>query len=210
MQAAGKNNMQAVLIDNMGKSYSIPAHTLPSARGQGEPLTKFLQPSPGATFVAAVLDESAAEFVLASDFGYGFIVKLEDLISKTRTGKAVLKLQSEAKVVKPVKINDRNNDLLGVITNEGRFLVFPVADLPELARGKGNKIIQIPSQRASKREEFVTVLAVFPKAQPIILVSGKRELKVSTKDLENFTGQRGQRGQLLPKGFRGSVDEIKA
>lgn len=209
MQATGKSNMQAILIDSEGKSYSIPAHTLPSARGQGEPLTKFLQPSQGATFVAAVLDESAAEFILASDFGYGFIVKMEDLISKTRTGKAVLKLPSEAKVLKPVKILDRNNDMLGVITNEGRFLIFPVADLPELARGKGNKIIQIPSQRASKREEFVTVLAVFPKAQTITLISGKRELKISAKDWENFTGQRGQRGQLLPKGVRGNVNEIQ-
>ncbi len=207
MQVAGKSQMQAVLIDSEGKSYSIPAHTLPSARGQGDPLTKYLQPAQGATFIAVILDEPENEYVFASDFGYGFITKTQDLISKTRTGKAVLKLPSEAKVLKPQRITDKKNELIGVITNEGRFLVFPVADLPELVRGKGNKIIQIPSQRAIKREEFITALAVFPKNQAITLISGKRELKISPKDVANFVGQRGQRGNLLPRGFR-QVEKI--
>lgn len=202
MQAMGRSNMPVVFFDSEGKSYSLPAHTLPSARGQGEPVTKYLQTSPGANFVAVLFGESGNEFVVASDFGYGFIAKIDDLFSKTRTGKTVLKLPPNAKILTPQKITDRNSQYLAAITNEGRLLLFPVADLPELARGKGNKIIQIPSARAAKREEYCTAIAVVNEKGNLTLYSGKRHLKLNAKDLINFQGERGQRGALLPRGFR--------
>ncbi len=202
MQTNGRSNMPVIFFDSEGKSYSLPAHILPSARGQGEPLTKYLQPAPGAYFVVVLCDDSESEYVLASDFGYGFITKVENLYSKTRTGKTVLKLQPEAKILKPQRIVDKNSQYLAAITNEGRLLLFPVAELPELARGKGNKIIQIPSARATKHEEFCQILAVINEKSSLTLNSGKRHLRLTAKDLANFHGERGQRGSLLPRGFR--------
>lgn len=202
IQALGRSNVPVVIIDSEGKSYSLLPHILPSARGQGEPLTKYLQPSAGVHFVAVLTAEPETEYVLASDFGYGFIVKLGDLYSKTRTGKAVLKLSENAKVLVSPPIVDKNSQYLAAVTNEGRLLVFPVADLPELARGKGNKIIQIPSARSAKREEYCTALVILNENSSLTLYAGKRSLHLSVKDLVNFQGERGQRGGLLPRGFR--------
>ncbi len=201
-QVMGRSNLPIVVIDSEGKSYSLLPHTLPSARGQGEPLTKYLQPSSGVTFQALLSGEPETEFVIASDFGYGFIVKLQDLYSKTRTGKAALKLPEGAKVLTSATITDKSSQYLAAATNEGRLLVFPIADLPELARGKGNKIIQIPNTRAVKREEYCAVIAVLGKKDTLILNSGKRSLRLPPKDLVNFHGERGQRGSLLPRGLR--------
>ena len=201
-QVMGRSNLPIVVIDSEGKSYSLLPHTLPSARGQGEPLTKYLQPSSGVTFPALLSGDPETEFVIASDFGYGFIVKLQDLYSKTRTGKAALKLPEGAKVLTSAAITDKSSQYLAAATNEGRLLVFPIADLPELARGKGNKIIQIPNTRAVKREEYCAVIAALGKASTLILNSGKRSLRLTPKDLVNFHGERGQRGSLLPRGLR--------
>ena len=154
------------------------------------------------TFPALLSGEPETEFVIASDFGYGFIVKLQDLYSKTRTGKAALKLPEGAKVLTSTAITDKSSQYLAAATNEGRLLVFPIADLPELARGKGNKIIQIPNTRAVKREEYCAVIAVLGKTNTLILNSGKRTLRLTPKDLVNFHGERGQRGSLLPRGLR--------
>ena len=155
MQAIGRSNVPVVVIDNEGKSYSLMPHLLPSARGQGEPLTKYLQPSSGVQFAAILSGEPETEYVLASDFGYGFIAKLENLYSKTRTGKGVLKLPAEAKILVSNPITNKDSQYLAVITNEGRMLIFPVAELPELARGKGNKIIQIPNLKPLSERNFV-------------------------------------------------------
>lgn len=201
-QVLGRSNVPVVVIDSEGKSYSLLPHQLPSARGQGEPLTKYLQPSPGVNFPAIISGDPAAEMVLASDFGYGFIVKMENLYSKTRSGKAVLKLTAGAKVLMSPPIDDKTSQYLAAITNEGRLLLFPVADLPELQRGKGNKIIQIPSARATKREEYCVAVVILQKNNALVLYSGKRSLRLTPKDLVNFHGERGQRGALLPRGFR--------
>lgn len=201
-QVSGRSNIPVIVIDSEGKSYSLLPHTLPSARGQGEPLTKYLQPASGISFVALLSAEPQTKYVLASDFGYGFIVKLEDLYSKTRTGKAVLKLPEGANVLVSPPITDKTSQYLAAVTNEGRLLLFPVADLPELARGKGNKIIQIPSARAAKREEYCTAVTVVNENSHLILYAGNRSLRLAPKDLVNFQGERGQRGGLLPRGFR--------
>jgi topoisomerase IV subunit A len=134
-----------VFIDSTGRSYSLAAHSLPSARGQGEPLTGRLQPPPGATFECLLLPDDNALYVIASDAGYGFVVKGEDLQAKNKAGKALLSLPAGALVVPPKSLANREDDWLAAVTTEGRLLVFPVRDLPQLGKGKGNKIIGIPA-----------------------------------------------------------------
>ncbi|QXH51034.1 DNA topoisomerase IV subunit A [Pseudomonas fakonensis] len=200
--AAGRSNQFAVLIDSTGRSYSLAAHSLPSARGQGEPLTGRLAPPPGATFECVLLPEDDALYVVASDAGYGFVVKGEDLQAKNKAGKGLLSLPNGAKVMSPRPVASREQDWLAAVTTEGRLLVFKVADLPQLGKGKGNKIIGVPGDRVASREEFVTDLAVISEGSTLVLQAGKRTLSLKPDDLEHYKGERGRRGSKLPRGFQ--------
>ncbi|MBH3427641.1 DNA topoisomerase IV subunit A [Pseudomonas alkylphenolica] len=200
--AAGRSNQFAVFIDSTGRSYSVAAHTLPSARGQGEPLTGRLTPPPGAGFECVLLPEDDALYVIASDAGYGFVVKGEDLQAKNKAGKALLSLPNGAKVIAPRAVADREQNWLAAVTTEGRLLIFKVSDLPQLGKGKGNKIIGIPGDRVASREEFVTDLAVIPDGATLVLQAGKRTLSLKADDLEHYKGERGRRGNKLPRGFQ--------
>jgi topoisomerase-4 subunit A len=200
--AAGRSNQFAVLIDSTGRSYSLAAHSLPSARGQGEPLTGRLTPPPGATFECVLLPEDDALYVVASDAGYGFVVKGEDLQAKNKAGKGLLSLPNGAKVMTPRPVIEREQDWLAAVTTEGRLLVFKVADLPQLGKGKGNKIIGVPGDRVASREEFVTDLAVISEGSTLVLQAGKRTLSLKPDDLEHYKGERGRRGSKLPRGFQ--------
>ncbi|MGV2833446.1 DNA topoisomerase IV subunit A [Pseudomonas shirazensis] len=200
--AAGRSNQFAVLIDSTGRSYSVAAHTLPSARGQGEPLTGRLTPPPGATFECVLLPEDDALYVVASDAGYGFVVKGEDLQAKNKAGKGLLSLPKGAKVIPPRPVSNREQDWLAAVTTEGRLLVFKVADLPQLGKGKGNKIIGVPGDRVASREEYVTDLAVISEGSTLVLQAGKRTLSLKPDDLEHYKGERGRRGSKLPRGFQ--------
>ena len=200
--AIGRSNQFAVFIDSTGRSYSVAAHTLPSARGQGEPLTGKLQPPPGATFECVLLPEDDAMYVIASDAGYGFVVKGEDLQAKNKAGKALLSLPNGAKVIQPRPVPDRDNNWLAAVTTEGRLLVFKISDLPQLGKGKGNKIIGIPGERVASREEYVTDLAVVSPGATLVLQAGKRTLSLKPEDLEHYKGERGRRGNKLPRGFQ--------
>jgi len=200
--AAGRSNQFAVLIDSTGRSYSLAAHSLPSARGQGEPLTGRLTPPPGATFECVLLPDDDALYVVASDAGYGFVVKGEDLQAKNKAGKGLLSLPNGAKVMTPRPVADREQDWLAAVTTEGRLLVFKVSDLPQLGKGKGNKIIGVPGDRVASREEFVTDLAVIPEGATLVLRAGKRTLSLKADDLEHYKGERGRRGSKLPRGFQ--------
>ena len=202
MQVEGRSNQQVVVLDSTGRTYSFLAHTLPSARGQGEPLTSRLKSPSGSSFPGLMMGADDAYYVLASDAGYGFITQLSHLYCKGRSGKAVLKLPAGATVLPPVIVTDIESQYLAAITNEGRLLVFPVAELPELVRGKGNKIIGIPSARVKAREEFCVALAVLNEKSSLTLHSGKRHFTIKHKELVNFYGERGRRGQKLPQGFR--------
>lgn len=204
-QTQGKSNQLAVFIDSAGKSYALPAHTLPSARGQGEPLTSRLKPDDGAHFVSVILGDEKQKVLLATDAGYGFITELSNLITKNRNGKQILKLSKNARVLPAHLIQSIEDQYLAVVTNEGRLLVFPIADLPELPRGKGNKTIQIPSKKAGNHEEYCVDIALLNEKSPLILQSGKRQLILKSSDLANFHGERGNRGNKLPRGF-GKVD----
>ncbi|WP_277620584.1 DNA gyrase subunit A, partial [Pseudomonas endophytica] len=200
--AAGRSNQFAVFIDSTGRSYSVAAHTLPSARGQGEPLTGRLAPPPGATFECVLMPEDDALYVIASDAGYGFVVKGEDLQAKNKAGKALLTLPKGSQVMLPRPVADRENNRLAAVTTEGRLLIFKISDLPQLGKGKGNKIIGIPGERVASREEYVTDIAVLPANATLVLQAGKRTLSLKADDLEHYKGDRGRRGNKLPRGFQ--------
>lgn len=206
--APGRSNQYAVFIDSTGRSYSLAAHSLPSARGQGEPLTGRLTPPPGASFECVLLPDDDALYVIASDAGYGFVVKGEDLQAKNKAGKALLSLPAGARVVAPKPLASLEEDWLAAVTTEGRLLLFPVRDLPQLAKGKGNKIIGIPGERVASREEYLVDLAVLAEGSTLVLQSGKRTLSLRPEDLEHYKGERGRRGNKLPRGFQ-RVDGLR-
>ncbi|MBW9260321.1 MAG: DNA topoisomerase IV subunit A [Candidatus Thiodiazotropha sp. (ex. Lucinisca nassula)] len=203
-----RSNQQAVFLDSNGRSYSLPAHTLPSARSQGEPLTGRLSPATGATFRAVIGGDSQREYLLASDAGYGFRVGLADMLAKNKSGKALLTLPKGSQVLMPELIADVETDRVVTITNEGRMLVFPVGELPKLPKGKGNKIISIAPKRVAAREEFVVAIAVVPKGGSLTAHAGKRYIVLKPADLDGYQGERGRRGGKLPRGFQ-RVDRVE-
>ncbi|MCC6076433.1 DNA topoisomerase IV subunit A [Pseudomonas sp. GCM10022188] len=206
--APGRSNQFAVFLDSTGRSYSLAAHSLPSARGQGEPLTGRLSPPAGASFECLLLPEDEALYVLASDAGYGFVVRGEDLQAKNKAGKALLSLPEGSRVMAPRPLRELASDRLAAVTSEGRLLVFPVAELPQLAKGKGNKIIGIPPERVASREEYLVDLVVLPQDATLVLQVGKRTLSLRAEDLAHYQGERGRRGSLLPRGFQ-RVDALR-
>ena len=206
--APGRSNQFAVFIDSSGRSYSLAAHSLPSARGQGEPLTGRLTPPAGASFECVLLPEDEALYILASDAGYGFVAKGDDLQAKNKAGKALLTLPKGARVLPPLPLGNRERDWLAATTTEGRLLLFRISELPQLARGKGNKLIGIPADRVASREEYVSALAVLPEGASLVLQAGKRTLTLKGDDLAHYQGERGRRGNKLPRGFQ-RVDALQ-
>jgi topoisomerase-4 subunit A len=207
MAAQGRSQQLAIFIDSTGRSYSLPAHTLPSARGQGEPLTGRLNPPAGATFEAVIMGEEKQLFLLASDAGYGFVVELSELHSKNRAGKAILKLPNNSRVLPPRLVKNAKRDRVAAVTNTGHLLLFPISELPQLPRGKGNKIINISSAKVAKREEYVVDIAVLEEGSALLLLSGRRSLTLKAADLDHYQGERGRRGSKLPRGFQ-KVDRL--
>ncbi len=208
LACAGRMNQPLILLDSTGRSYTLESHTLPSARGQGEPITGRITLQKGAVIEAAISGKDDDKVLLASDAGYGFITSIADLSSKTKNGKAALTLPKNAHVLGPVRIDDMEQALLAAITSEGRLLVFPVSELPALARGKGNKIINIPSVRAATREEVVCDVAIFMPDATLQVHAGRQHLKLKPSDLEHYRGERGRRGNKLPRGYQ-RVDKLE-
>ena len=202
-----RSNQQAVFLDSTGRSYALQAHTLPSARGQGEPLTGRLSPPSGARFVSVLGGDPEQWYLVASDAGYGFRVQLKDLLANKKGGKAALNVPKHAGVLVPAPI-ESEEDRLVAITSDGRMLTFPVAELPALSRGKGNKIIGINSKKLATREEFVIAIACVPQGGSLKAISGKRHVSFKLADLEAYAGERGRRGNKLPRGFQ-KVDRVE-
>ena len=204
----GRSNQKLVLLDSTGKAFTLPAHTLPSARGQGEPLSGRLSIPSGATIEGVLLDDEDARYLMASDAGYGFVVRYGALQTRSKSGKSALSLPAGARVMQPLKVVAGQHELVVVISNEGRMLAFPVDLLPEMQRGKGNRMIGIQTARAAERIEFVAAQAVMCAADTLMVYAGQRYLKMKRSDLEHYFGERGRRGNKLPRGFQ-KVDRIE-
>ena len=205
--ARGRSTQLAVFLDSTGRAYSLPAHTLPSARGQGEPLSGKLNPPDGARFAGVAIGEPEELWLLATDAGYGFTVQLKELHSRNRAGKAVINVPDNALVLPPVPVAGEN-PRVALVNSEGRLLVFKAADVPELARGKGNKLFGIPGKKAESREEVLSAMAVLAEGQSLKVWSGERHMTLSPADLKHHVGERAQRGAVLSRGWR-KVDRLE-
>lgn len=200
--AKGRSNQQAVFMDSSGRAYAITAHTLPSARSLGEPLTsKFTLPD-GAQFLYAIAGDAGQRLVLASSYGYGFVTETGNLHSRMKAGKAMLSLPGESSPVEPAVITSADAETVVCATSDGYLLAFPLADLPELSKGKGNKLINIPPKRLKSGDEQMVGMVVIAEGEEILLWAGQRYLRMGKKDLEHFVGERAKRGHKLPRGFQ--------
>ncbi|MDD7568770.1 MAG: DNA topoisomerase IV subunit A [[Actinobacillus] rossii] len=204
-QAHGKSNQAVVFMDSTGRSYALDPLSLPSARSQGEPLTGKLTLSAGASIEHVLIENENQALLMASDAGYGFICKFEDLVARNKAGKAVLSLPENAKVLPPLIISDENA-LLVALTQAGRMLIFPAKDLPSLSKGKGNKIVNISANDAKVRSDFVVKLLLISENSSLIFHSGKRKITLKPEDLQKFRAERGRKGSSLPRGLHSGVD----
>src|SRR5215469_16914376 len=206
--ARGRSLQAAVFIDSTGRTYSLPAHSLPSARGQGEPLSGRLNPPDGAKFAGVMMGEPEDLWLIASDAGYGFTVRLKELITDRRAGKTVLTVPDNSMVLPPALVPGPDA-LVVVAGSEGKLLAFPVADVPEMPRGKGNKLYDIPGKKSAAREELMTGVAVVPPKGSLVLWAGEKQKTLEWGDLKAYRGQRAQRGAVLPRGWPRKVDRLE-
>ncbi|MDX2418568.1 MAG: DNA topoisomerase IV subunit A [Xanthomonadales bacterium] len=200
--ARGRSNQQAVFLDSSGRAYALPAHSLPSARGLGEPLTSRFSPGEGGQFLYAITGDPQQKLVLASSFGYGFVTEATNLHSKMKAGKAMISLPGDSTPVEPAIITSANTDTVACVTSDGYLLAFPLSDLPALSKGKGNKLINIPPKRLKAGEEYMIGMVVVAEGEEILVWAGQRYLRIGKKDLEHFRGERAKRGRKLPRGFQ--------
>ena len=205
--ACGKSNQPVIFIDSTGRSYALDPLSLPSARSQGEPLTGKLTLPAGATIEQVIMEPEKQELLMASDAGYGFICKFEDLIARNKAGKALISLPENAKVLKPETLSE-SASLLVSLTSAGRMLIFPVRDLPALSKGKGNKIISIPAANSKSRSELLVKLFLISEQASLEFHSGKRKITLKPEDLQKFRAERGRKGSQLPRGLHSNVDIV--
>ena len=205
--ARGKSNQPVAFIDSTGRSYTLDPTSLPSARGQGEPLTGKLTPPPGAVVEQVLMEPDDQRLLMASDAGYGFICTFSDLVSRNRAGKALLTLPENARVMTPMAVH-HEDDMLLAITQAGRMLMFPVGELPQMSKGKGNKIISIPSAEAAAGQDKLAWLMILPPGSAITLHVGKRKMLLRSEELQKFRADRGRRGTLLPRGLQ-KIDRVE-
>jgi topoisomerase-4 subunit A len=205
--AKGRSVQQAVFLDSTGRAYSLVAHSLPSARGLGEPLSSRVDPPDGAKWRGVMIGEPEDLWLVASDAGYGFTVRLKEAYASKKAGKTLLNISDGALVLPPSPVTG-DDALVAVSSKDGKLLVFPVKDVPELARGKGNKLFDIPTKKFATREDFITGMTVVAKDRSLVVRSGDRKMTIEWKDLKDYRGQRAQRGSVLPRGWRG-VDVLE-
>lgn len=198
----GRSNQDAVFLDSKGRAYTVAVHTLPSARGQGDPLTSRVTPPTGATFEGLATGNEEQQFVVSSDTGYGFVTTLGDMKTKNKAGKSLLSIPSNGIAIQPAVVSNYKKNWLAAFSSEGRLLIFPVRELPIMGRGKGVKIMNIPKARLTDRTELVIAVLVFLESESLIVHSGKRHIKLKFADLEHYCGERARRGHKLPRGFQ--------
>lgn len=205
--ACGKSNQAVVFIDSTGRSYALDPLSLPSARSQGEPLTGKLNLPAGATIEYVVMASEQQELLMASDAGYGFICKFEDLIARNKAGKALISLPENAKVMEPKTLANATA-LVVAMTSAGRMLIFPAKDLPALSKGKGNKIVTIPAANAKERSELLVKLLLISDQASLEFHSGKRKIVLKPEDLQKFRAERGRKGSILPRGLHTNIEVV--
>ena len=203
--AKGRSNQMAVFLDSTGRSYALPAHEMPSAKGHGEPLSSSLTPPPGATFVGMMFGEPDDLWLMSTDDGYGFVVRFEDLMTDRKAGKAVVNVNDGATLLRPQRVTDGKSDRIAAATSEGKLLLFPIEELPQLGRGKGVQTVKI--HRTPIAPERVVSTAVVPEDGTLVVHAGKRFTNLKPSELEHYIGKRAQRGLKLPRGFQ-SVSTI--
>ncbi|PMR73817.1 DNA topoisomerase IV subunit A [Billgrantia endophytica] len=209
LAARGKTNQPLVLLDDTGRAYTLAAHNLPSARSQGEPVTGRVNVVAGAHMAGLMLAPPTTRYLLTSDGGYGFVARLEELTGKNKSGKSVLSVPKGCRVMAPVQVPDGQGSYVAAVSSEGRLLVFPLDQLPEMSKGKGNKMIDIPGARAARREELVRDIAVLPEGAALVIHAGKRKLTLKAAELDYYRGERGRRGSKLPRGLQ-KVDRLES
>jgi topoisomerase-4 subunit A len=205
--AQGRSNQLAMFIDSTGRVYSVIAGTLPSARGQGEPLSSRFKPPDGAAFCGAMIGDADQKYLLASDAGYGFVATLGDLVSRNRAGKAILRVAAGGRAVVPAMVPKDSECLIAAVSSIGRLLLFEMDELPELAKGKGNKLINIPGKKYQGGEEKMIAAAVVPEEGSLQVHTATRVMTIKWADVDDYYGERALRGSLLPKGWR-KVDRL--
>ena len=198
----GRSNQLAVFLDSGGRCYALPADSLPSARSLGEPVSARLNPPDGASFAGVMAGPAEAVYLLGSEAGYGFMIRLKDVYTKNRNGRAVLRPPAGAGVLMPAAVADPENGRLAAVSRQGRLLIFPLAELTFLARGKGLKILQIPPAKLKTREDYMVAMTALSATDKLILYSGKNRMTLKPADQARYTGERGLRGALLPRGYR--------
>ena len=204
----GRSNQFAVFLDSTGRAYTLAAHVLPSARGLGEPLSGRIKPPDGSTFEGVIIGEADDLFLLATSAGYGFVARFEELVARNKAGKVVLARPHGSAVLAPRRVCDAESDLVAAVSSSGRLLVHPVSELPRLPRGKGMKIIHIPSARAKGGEEWMADVVCLPLGRALTLHAGKRHLTLKRRDIEAYSLGRGKRGGMLPRGLQ-RVDRLE-
>jgi len=200
--ARGRSNQLAVFLDSTGRCYSVPAHSLPSARGNGEPIAGRVTPPDGASFAGVMCGAEEDIYLLSSGAGYGFMAKLEDLFVKNRNGKSILNVPTGANVLPPVIVINPAEDFIAAVSSSGRILVMDINEFPVLGKGKGLKLMQIPPAKLKTREEYVSAITTFSEGESLLLNAGKRQLTLKPQTIDSFYGERGRRGNMLPRGFR--------
>ena len=207
--ARGRTNEILVFVDSQGRAYNTQAHTLPSARGQGEPLTGRFKPPQGARFVGVVMGGGEAKVLMSSNAGFGFVGPLSEMVTKNKAGKAVLSVPQGGAALAPWPLEDAmlETGWVASVTDQGRLLVFPLKELPELNRGKGNKLINVPTAAFKAGEEKMIATVALTEDQELVVHAGQRHLRLKHKDLENYIGERARRGRKLPRGFQ-KVDRL--
>ncbi|MCK5918094.1 MAG: DNA topoisomerase IV subunit A, partial [Cocleimonas sp.] len=198
----GRSNQQVVFLDSTGRCYSLLAHSLPSARGQGDPLTGRFSSPAGARFLAALSIKDNEFYLMGTDLGYGFLCQFKNMISRVKAGKATLTVSKDAQAIVPSKITNPETDLIIAVTSAGYLLIVDASDLPQLGRGKGNKIINIPAKLLKAGEESVVAMIAMPIDAKLIIHVGKKYKILAGEDLEEYKGERGRRGKMLPKGYQ--------
>ena len=202
----GKSNQTAVFLDSNGKAYSLPSHSLPSARGMGDPISGRVSADSGVKFISSLIGNDDDKYLIMNSAGFGYISEFKNMVSNKKSGRAFMKIPHDADLLRAIRVRE-DHVYIAAVSNIGRLLLFKIDELPILGKGKGNKIINIPTAKFIAKEEFMAQAQLISLTSSLRIESGKRFLSLKLKDLENYVSSRAKRGNLLPQGYR-KVDKM--